>query len=212
MKTNKILFALIIIFIPVFVSPLVFKGFAQSDKAYIYKDGALDRPRGYREWVYIGTPVTPNEMNNGKAAFPEHHNVYIDPVSWAYWKNTGEFREGTILVKELVSVGAKSAVSGQGYFQGEFVGLEATIKSGEDFPDEPGYWAYFSFSSTDHKTLSQSAKAFPTAACNSCHEDAAQDDFVFSQYYPVLTAAKNAGETGAGGYLSDLNNSYIEPQ
>ncbi len=44
-------------------------------------DGELQRPTGYREWIYVGTPVTPNEMNNGKAAFPEHHNVYIDPKS-----------------------------------------------------------------------------------------------------------------------------------
>ncbi len=82
-------------------------------------------------------------MNNGKAAFPEHHNVYIDPKSWAHWKKTGKFRDGTILIKELVSVGSKATVSGQGYFQGEYIGLEATIKSKGDFPNEPGNWAYF---------------------------------------------------------------------
>ena len=52
----------------------------------------------------------------------QFHNVYIDPESWAFWKKTGEFREGTILMKELVSVGSKSAVSGNGYFQGDFIG------------------------------------------------------------------------------------------
>lgn len=50
--------------------------------AFTIKDGELVRPTGYREWVYVGTPVTPNDMNDGKAAFPEHHNVYIDPQSW----------------------------------------------------------------------------------------------------------------------------------
>ena len=113
---------------------------------FTISDGELQRPTGYREWVYVGTPVTPNELNDGKAAFPEHHNVYIDPESWAHWKKTGEFREGTILMKELVSVGSKAAVSGNGYFQGDFIGLEATIKSKQLFPNEPGHWAYFSFS------------------------------------------------------------------
>lgn len=42
---------------------------------YSISDGDLQRPTGYREWVYVGTPVTPNDMNDGKAAFPEHHNV-----------------------------------------------------------------------------------------------------------------------------------------
>jgi hypothetical protein len=189
-----------------------FSGIAQAEQAYSIDDGELQRPTGYREWVYVGTPVTPNEMNNGKAAFPEHHNVYIDPQSWAHWKETGTFRDGTILIKELVSVGSKAAVSGQGYFQGEFIGLEATIKSKAEFPDEPGNWAYFSFSGAGHKTLTTAATAFPSAACNACHQGAAADDFVFTQYYPVLSAGKGAGMNATGGHLSDLGNHYIEPK
>jgi hypothetical protein len=161
-----------------------------AEEYFTINDGELERPTGYREWVYVGTPVTPNDMNDGKAAFPEHHNVYIDPESWAHWKDTGEFREGTILMKELVSVGSKAAVSGNGYFQGEFIGLEATIKSAEHFPDEPGNWAYYSFTNEDHKTLKPAAKAFPAASCNGCHAAAADDDWVFTQYYPVLRAGK----------------------
>jgi hypothetical protein len=183
----------------------------QAQEAYSFKNGELQRPTGYREWVYVGTPVTPNEMNGGKAAFPEHHNVYIDPQSWEYWKSTGKFRDGTILIKELVSVGSKAAVSGQGYFQGEFIGLEATIKSKADFPNEAGNWAYFSFSSPDHKRLSNTATAFPAASCNACHAAAAADDFVFTQYYPVLGAGKGAGKKASGGHSSELNNAYVEP-
>jgi hypothetical protein len=194
--------SLLMMFIPIITN---------AKEAFLIKDGELVRPTGYREWVYVGTPVTPNDMNNGKAAFPEHHNVYIDPKSWKQWKKTGEFPEGTILIKELVSVGSKAAVSGMGYFMGEFVGLEATIKSKKHFPDEPGNWAYYSFSSSDHKTLAETAKAFPTTSCNSCHAGAAKDDFVFTQYYPVLTAGKGMGKKATGGYESDLNNSYVEP-
>ena len=163
---------------------------AHAEEFFSMTDGKLDRPTGYREWVYVGTPVTPNDLNDGKAAFPEHHNVYIDPESWAHWKTAGEFRDGTILMKELVSVGSKAAVSGNGYFQGDFIGLEATIKSKQHFPDEPGNWAYFSFTTPDHKALTTTAAAFPAAACNACHAAAAADDFVFTQYYPVLRAAK----------------------
>lgn len=184
----------------------------QAEEAFTIKNGELQRPTGYREWIYVGTPVTPNELNGGKAAFPEHHNVYIDPVSWKEWKKTGEFRDGTILMKELVSVGSKAGVSGKGYFQGEFIGLEATIKSKLHFPDEPGNWAYYSFSSKDHKTLSETAIPFPTASCNGCHAGAAADDFVFTQFYPVLSQGKKAGIKATGGHDSDLNNSYVEPK
>lgn len=176
-----------------------------ADEYYTIKNGELERPTGFREWIYVGTPVTPNDLNNGKAAFPEHHNVYIDPTSWAHWKKTGEFRDGTILMKELVSVGSKTGVSGNGYFQGDFIGLEATIKSKKHFPDEPGYWAYYSFSTPDHKTLKDSAKAFPAASCNGCHAGAAADDWVFTQYYPVLRGGKGKGKSATGGQNSDLS-------
>ena len=175
-----------------------------AEEYFTIKNGELQRPTGFREWIYVGTPVTPNDLNDGKAAFPEHHNVYIDPESWAHWKKTGQFRDGAILMKELVSVGSKAGVSGNGYFQGDFIGLEATIKSKKHFPDEPGNWSYFSFSNPDLKTLNNTAKAFPTASCNGCHAGAAADDWVFTQYYPVLRGGKGKGKSATGGMNSDL--------
>lgn len=162
-----------------------------QDSATVFNDnGELQRPEGYREWIFVGTPVTPNDMNGGAAPFPEFHAVYVDPASWANWQRTGEFREGTILVKELISVGSKEAASGKGYFMGEFIGLEATVKNVSRFPNEPGNWAYFSFTNSDHKSLKKTAAAMPTDSCNACHEGAAAQDWVFTQYYPVLRAAK----------------------
>ena len=151
-------------------------------------DGKLKQPVGYRNWVYVGEVVTPNDMNDGEASFPEFHSVYMDPESFAEYEKTGKYRDGTVLVKELSSVGSKNAPSGNGYFQGEFTGLEATIKDSKRFKDEPGYWAYFSFG---HKyPLKAEVAKNSAAACNKCHEDnAKKDDWVFSQYYPVLRAA-----------------------
>ena len=182
-------------------------GNVYAENFFTIKNGQLERPTGFREWIYVGTPVTPNDMNGGKAAFPEFHNVYIDPKSWAHWKKTGNFREGTILIKELVSVGSKSATSGKGYFMGDFLGLEATIKSKKHFPKEPGNWAYYSFSTKDHKTLNKTAAMLPTASCNTaCHQAGAADDWVFTQHYPVLRAGKAAGDKGVGGKRTKLVN------
>jgi hypothetical protein len=149
-------------------------------------DGKLKQPVGYRQWIYVGTPLTPNELNNGAASFPEFHAVYIDPESFAHYAKTGEFRDGTVMIKELISVGSKEAPSGKGYFMGDFRGLEATIKDSKRFKDEPGFWAYFSFG--HHYPLLTEAPKKPVSACNKCHEDNAKPDLVFSQYYPVLRA------------------------
>jgi hypothetical protein len=151
-------------------------------------DGKLKRPVGYRKWVYVGEVITPNDMNDGEASFPEFHSVYMDPESFAHYEKTGKYRDGTVLIKELSSVGSKKAPSGNGYFQGKFTGLEAAIKDSKRFKDEPGNWAYFSFG---HKyPLKAEVSKNAVAACNQCHLDnAKKDDWVFSQYYPALRAA-----------------------
>jgi hypothetical protein len=150
-------------------------------------DGKLKQPEGYRKWVYVGTPLTPNDMNDGEAPFPEFHSVYVDPESFAAYEKTGKFPDGTVIVKELSSVGSKEATSGNGYFMGDFTGLEVSLKDSKRFKDEPGNWAYFSFG--HEYPLKEEVAKQSTATCNKCHEDSADTDFVFTQYYPVLRAA-----------------------
>jgi hypothetical protein len=163
---------------------------ALDDPAKFTDGGELIRPEGYRKWTFVGTPVTPNDMNGGEAPFPEFHVVYMDTESFEQYEKTGKYRDGTVLVKELISVGDKAATSGEGYFMGDYIGLEVTIKDSKRFKDEPGNWAYFSFG---HKyPLAKKAKAQAAENCNSCHENSAEDDWVFAQYYPVLRAAKKA--------------------
>lgn len=171
----------------------ILKGVAQEQgmigAASFDAQGNLALPVAYRQWVFIGAPVTPNDLNGGKAAFPEFHHVYIDPASFQHYQKNGKFRDGTVLVKELASVGAKKAASGNGYFPGEFSGLAVAVKSATRFPQEPGNWAYFDFSG-EKGALKPSARAFPTETCTPCHKANAAEDMVFTQYYPVLRAAK----------------------
>jgi hypothetical protein len=135
----------------------------------------------------VGTPLTPNELNGGEATFPDFHAVYIDPESYAEYEKTGKFRDGTVMVKELVAVGDKEASSGKGYFMGDFIGLETAVKDSKRFKDEPGNWAYFSFG--PKYPLKKEAEKISSSNCNACHQENAKQDYVFTQYYPVLRAA-----------------------
>jgi len=172
---------------------------SRSSCAHFNQQGELIRPTGYREWIFVGAPLTPNDMNDGKAAFPEFHNVYIDPASWAVWKKSGKFRDGTIITKELVSVGSKATFSGNGYFMGEYLGLEAMVKSKNHFPKAAGNWGFFRFTNDDYKGLKKVAEVLPSSACSSCHIPNAKQDLVFTQHYPVLRDAKGRGEKGTRG-------------
>jgi len=167
----------------------------QDATAAVFRpDGNLIRPQAYRSWIFVGAPLTPNDMNNGQAAFPEFHSVYIDPESYEAYKLTGKWRDGTVIVKELVSVGTKSSSSGKGYFMGDFLGLEAVVKSASRFPKEPGNWGFFRFTDEEGGPVHTTATVLPTASCAACHQATADDDGIFTQHYPVLRAAKSFGD------------------
>lgn len=169
---------------------------AAAAKAKFTTEGAVKMPKNWRKWIYVGTPLTPNALNGGAAPFPEFHNVYVEPKAFKHFERTGEWPEGTQIAKELVSVrkndndadtGASSEVSGVGYMMGEFIGLELTVKDNKRFKDQPGGWAYFSFGHQP-QPYNATAEAFPSEACNACHEANAADDWVFTQFYPVIRA------------------------
>ena len=87
------------------------------------ESGELILPKNWRQWVFVGSPLTPNALNGGKANFPEYHNVYIEPGSYEIYQKTNEFPEGTILFKELQLTlpaenpdGSRTEPSGRGFF------------------------------------------------------------------------------------------------
>src|SRR5262249_40910299 len=78
---------------------------AQQESAAVFDaDGKLKLPTGFRKWVFVGAPLTPNALNNGKAGFPEYHHVYVEEKNVDAYLKTGAFPEGTVIVKELTRV------------------------------------------------------------------------------------------------------------
>ena len=154
-------------------------------------DGKLELPKGYREWVYLGSPLTPNALNDGKAGFPEYHNVYMHPEAYKIYKETKEFPEGTILLKELQLVkegeevdGSRTEVSGRGYFPAAFNGIDIAVKDSKRFAESQN-WGYFNFGH-HAPPYAASAAAAPIDACAACHIASATKDMVFTEFYTIL--------------------------
>jgi Cytochrome P460 len=152
--------------------------------------GDLVLPKDFHEWVYVGSPLTPNALNGGKAGFPEYHNVYIEPGSYEIYKRTNEFPQGTILFKELQLTlpgeqadGSRIELSGRGYFPGPFNGADVTVKDSKRFADTGG-WGYFNFN--HHEPKAPTAKARANSECAYCHRASAKKDDVWTQFYPLL--------------------------
>jgi hypothetical protein len=169
----------------------VAQGVDNIGAATFNKQGELQLPEGFREWVFIGAPLTPNGLNNGKAGFPEYHHVYVNPDAFAVYQRTGEFPDGTVIAKELVLLqkgefkdGSKTAPSGRGFFAGEFHGMDVMVKDSRRFADTNA-WGFFNFGHHAPPYV-KAAKAAPAESCASCHTANAGKGMVFKTYYPVL--------------------------
>jgi Cytochrome P460 len=156
------------------------------------KEGNLVLPSGFREWVFIGGPITPNALNNGKADFPEFHDVYIERENLRYYQTHGNFPEGTVMVKELVLTqpgkypdGSIDSASGRGYFPGALQGLDVMVKDSKRFGDTND-WGFFTFGH-HAPPYEPTAKVMSAGQCASCHiAGVAKTDMVWVQYYPLL--------------------------
>jgi hypothetical protein len=152
--------------------------------------GDLVLPKNFHEWIYVGSPLTPNALNGGQAGFPEYHNVYIEPGSYAIFKKTNEFPEGTILFKELQLTlpgqnadGSRTEPSGRGYFPAALNGADVTVKDSKRYADTGG-WGFYNFN--HHEPKAPTAKVKALNECAYCHIASAKKDKVWTQFYPLL--------------------------
>src|SRR4029450_725560 len=170
---------------------------SSQSTAVFDSDGKMKLPTGYRAWVFVGAPLTPNGLNNGKANFPEYHHVYVEKKNVDAYLKTGEFPEGTVIVKELTRVlnpdfpdGSRKEPSGRGYFNGEYKGIAVTVKDNKRFAGTNG-WGFFNFG---HHAwpLEETSKEASVSECAGCHiANVAQTDMTWIQFYPLLRDKKH---------------------
>ena len=180
------------------VQPVVAQ--AQGSAAVFTSDGKLQIPKGFRRWVFVGAPLTPNGLNGGNANFPEFHNVYIQAQNVEAYMKTGEFPEGTVIVKELTRLlnptfpdGSGIAPSGRGFFNGAFNGIDLSMKDSKRFAKTNG-WGFFSFGH-HAEPYEATSEEKSVAECAGCHiANVAKTDMTYIQFYPLLH--ERTGQTG----------------
>jgi len=168
----------------------------QRSTAVFDSNGNLELPTGFRKWVFVGAPLTPNGLNNGKAGFPEYHHVYIEAKNVDAYLKSGSFPEGTVIIKELDRVlsptfpdGSRTEPSGRGFFNGAYNGIDATVKDSKRFSKTNG-WGFFTFG---HHPLpyDKTSAEKPVTECAGCHiENVAKTDMTWVQFYPLLRDKK----------------------
>jgi hypothetical protein len=156
-------------------------------------NGELILPRDHHKWVFLGSPLTPNALNGGEAAFPEYHNVYVQPEAFRTYRKTGQWPEGTIMFKELQLTrpgtnpdGSSVEASGRGYFPAALNGVDISVKDSKQFKDTNG-WGFFNFGH-HAPPYAKTAAPQPKDACAGCHIANATDMVFIKFYAPILNA------------------------
>ena len=162
-------------------------------------EGKLLRPTGFEKWVVVGTSVGLG-YSDGDKRDPSNpgtiHNVYLQPEAFDHYVRTGKFPEQSVFIvtnHRSQPAKTKGPVSRSGFVAAPTSGLEIAVKDSKRFAEG---WGYFMFHDPDGKTPEKSADARSTAKvfaqkdCFDCHAEHGEVDNVFTQFYSVLTAAR----------------------
>jgi cytochrome P460 len=154
--------------------------------------GQLALPADYRTWTFVGSSIGLSYSERGRDNGPGmFHRVYLEPRAYERYRATGAFPEKTVFVMEIYTSEQKGGPARAGFFEGERVAVEASVKDSATFSDG---WAYFDF----ENGARSSAPAIPSESCFVCHRAHAADDNVFTQFYPMLRHVKSQNERFTG--------------
>ncbi|ULA62827.1 MAG: Putative Cytochrome P460 [Nitrospira sp.] len=162
--------------------------------------GAIRVPEGYRLWPTLGTWAhanTDNVLETKGPGLHEYHVVYTQPETIAYYRKTGRFPDGAVLVKELLNASTMAMTTGPAVghattTKGWFVLVRDTKGRYKDSPLWGEGWGWSFFTADDAvRTASKNFKV----DCVGCHVPAKQlapvgtleeDKWIYTLGYPVL--------------------------
>jgi hypothetical protein len=186
---------------------LVAAAFSQGPKARpasFTRDGAVELPQDFRQWVHVGTRIKvggTSILDGSPVTVPQVLNAYVEPVAFTAYKQTGKWPAGSQIVKELTEVKTGAGCDkttffctnrlGSGLFEGTYLGVGMMVKDRNRFPTDPGNWGYFAF-------FYKQAGYGPTAnklrreRCADCHVKLASNTgYVISEAHLDLSAIKS---------------------
>lgn len=136
-----------------------------------------------KDWSFLGAFSVLGEK--GAAEF---HVVYTQPESVEIYRRTGQFPDGTILVKELYEGTSDDLTTGRVSWSGKAAGWFVMVKDSKNrFPGNPLWgdgwgWAFFAADDPDTPVTADFRQS-----CLTCHEPARSTDLVYVRGYPTLT-------------------------
>ena len=166
-----------------------FSGFDLVDKT-----GNIRKPDGYRDrYQILGTftvfSAIPMASGSPSEQGGQSHYTYASPGTAEYYRKTGKFPDGAVLVKEVFGTDHGTLTTGDAHWASGTKQWFVMIKDEKGrYPGNPLWgdgwgWALFNADAPDKQVAVNYQKD-----CIGCHIPAKTTDWVYIQGYPVLAA------------------------
>ena len=160
-------------------SQSTYNGFALVDKT-----GNIQKPSNYRErYQALGTYTVLDPKGD------QMHFTYASPGAAEYYRRTGKFADGTVLVKEVYGTDHAKLTTGDAHWASGIKVWFVMIRDQQHrFPNNPLWadgwgWALFNADAPDKQIATDYKKD-----CWGCHIPAQATDRVYIQGYPALAS------------------------
>lgn len=156
---------------------------------YVDAQGAISLPRDYRaSWVHLGSWVVPDDQAPGYG----FHDVYAQQSTIRAYKETGQFPDGAVLVKEIREIESGQLTTGQASWAGEIKVWFVMVKDAKNrFPDHPGWGQGWGWALFEAKDPAKNTVTNYRADCLGCHAPVKDSDWVFTDGYPTLSGSSH---------------------
>jgi hypothetical protein len=151
--------------------------------SYVNSKGEMVLPENYQtDMAHLGTFLVPS---GGAAGF---HHVYTQPETIAAFKATGEFPDGAVIIKEIRISEKNSYTTGADVSSAtaDIAQVFMMIKDAEGrFKGNKLWgegWAWSLHKPGSNKNVATDYKT----DCLGCHEPVRDQDFIYTQAYPIL--------------------------
>lgn len=160
---------------------------AEEFSPHVDADGNINLPDNFRrQMVHLGSWFVPQGDASG------FHDVYADAATVDAYRETGQFADGAILVKELRASLAGDYSTGKGVHHAItdvkqwFVMVKDTEGRFADNPSWGDGWGWALFKPDEP---AKNASSDYKADCLGCHVPARDNDWVYIEAYPTLSPA-----------------------
>jgi hypothetical protein len=152
---------------------------------YVDGNGAISLPKGYKqEWAHLGSWAVARKR--GSDVF-EMHDVYTPRETIAAYNKTGEFPDGTVLVKEVRKTETDRLTTGHAAWSADRKIWFVMIKDQEGRFEDSDHWGDgWGWALFEAKDPTKNVSAGYETSCLDCHAPVEDSDWVYTYGYPDL--------------------------